>query len=55
VTGNQWGGSDVTVSVSSGTAECPNNDEINGYYGYFIKGITLDGDSKISDIVCRGL
>jgi len=55
VTGNQWGGSDVTVSVSSGTAECPNNDEINGYYGYFIKGITLDIDSKISEIVCRGL
>ena len=52
---NLWGGSDVTVSVSGGTAECPNNDEINEYYGYFIKGITLDNDSKITDIVCRGL
>lgn len=43
---NAWGGSDETVAVS-GTANCPN--------GYFIKGIILDSNSKISDIICSGL
>jgi hypothetical protein len=48
VYGNLWGGSDETVSVSGDEAVCQTD-------GYFIKGITLDNDSKISEIVCRGL
>ncbi len=47
-TTNTWGGSDEIVSVSGSVAECATE-------GYFIKGITLDANSEISEIVCRGL
>ncbi|MFA5135060.1 MAG: hypothetical protein WC505_04750 [Patescibacteria group bacterium] len=46
--GNVWGGSDDARAVpSGGSAECSD--------GQFIKGITLDGDSEITAIICRQL
>lgn len=47
--GNTWAGSDEAVPIGDpGAGDCPTD-------GTFVKGITLDGNSRISSFTCRGL
>ncbi len=45
---NQWAGSDETVTVTGGSAQCATD-------GTFVKGVVIGDTSQIESIICRGL